>query len=93
MVLGNDSAMGRRTNPSVEQRARPTQMSVCKGIDGDQIEELEARFSPENKSAFENEPFNALVADFHKPVSGNTAISNSINKFRREEELEAEVER
>ncbi|KAH0448519.1 hypothetical protein IEQ34_022319 [Dendrobium chrysotoxum] len=85
--------LGRINSPSEEEQARPTQVSVYKGVEDFQTEDLQIRFSPENKLSFQNKTFSDFVVDSYKPISGNTALSNSINKSRREEELETEMEK
>ncbi|KAI0488860.1 hypothetical protein KFK09_028699 [Dendrobium nobile] len=89
----SQAKLGRINSPSKEEQARPSQVSVYKGVEDVQTEDLQIRFSPENKLSFQNKTLSDFVVDFDKPISGNTAMSNSINKSRREEELETEVEK
>lgn len=76
-----------RTSIHVEQRARPSQTGIYKGVADGQTEDFKIKSSQENKTTFQNEPFNAFVADFDSNKNINT------NKSRREEVLEAEVEK
>lgn len=77
-----------KTVLSLEQRARPLQTAIYKGVEDGRTEEFKIRSSEENKATFQNESsFSAFVANFDSNKNSN------INKSRREEALEAEVEK
>lgn len=78
---------GKTTSLSAEQRARSSQTGIHKGVDDGQAEDFKIRSSQENKATFQNELFSAFVAEFDSNKNDN------IKKSRREELLEAEVEK
>ncbi|PKA62420.1 CBL-interacting protein kinase 22 [Apostasia shenzhenica] len=72
----NHINLGRKTSPS--------QTSTNKGVEDCLHEDFEIKFSPEKKSTFQSNSFDAFVADFD---------TNKLSKSRRELELEAQLER
>ncbi|XP_020692033.1 probable serine/threonine-protein kinase DDB_G0276461 isoform X1 [Dendrobium catenatum] len=85
-TLKNSQINQGRNSLSIEQRARPSQTGIYKGVEDGQIEDYKIQLSQENRETFQNESFNAFVADF------DSNKNNKINKSR-EELLEVEVEK